>query len=84
MTIILDYHIHINFLTYLFILGKRDSEHVTPIERDDFPAPPFLYADPGTSIFFLLRGPRYEYLHSSTRTQVRVFAFLYADPGTSI
>ena len=26
--------------------GKRDAEHVTPIERDDFPAPPFLYADP--------------------------------------
>merc|ERR1740128_69871 len=27
--------------------GKKiETEHVVPIERDDFPAPPFLYADP--------------------------------------
>jgi actin-binding LIM protein len=25
--------------------GKRETERVAPIERDDFPAPPFLYAD---------------------------------------
>ena len=25
--------------------GKREAERVAPIERDDFPAPPFLYAD---------------------------------------
>ena len=25
--------------------GKKEEKTIAPIERDDFPAPPFLYAD---------------------------------------
>lgn len=33
---------------------KPNPNSVPPIERDDFPAPPFPYTDPGENLFLIL------------------------------